>query len=348
MAFYASLYQSPADWLSASKPERRSDLTFSNAALDSILCQQKVGPSIYSVIRNSQGSIDFFDSSQAILLQGRMFVDKSAQRAAISANGEVYALSFDDNSLMIENIQMQQPLRLSTQKQIFGLALSSQGEYLALADINGQISMYQKLNKRELKELWQSKDDTSFKMQFCRSDNTLITTNTDNEIQIREVASGKLKNVLRGHKQLITGMHFLPHENMLITCGIDGMIICWDLTNNSQVWNIKAADVWNLSAAHVVFTCLDGDEPGNTIVLGTTSGKIIVSQYPHQESPIIKQAHKSAIRYISYDPREQHICSTCNDGCTMLWDLSADKVSKIRNLHQFDNFKTAQLSLRTD
>jgi WD40 repeat protein len=65
---------------------------------------------------------------------------------------------------------------------------------------------------------------------FSSDGNTLATGSADETVKLWDVATGKERVTLRGHRSGISAVAFSPDDRTLASAGIDDAVRLWDLT----------------------------------------------------------------------------------------------------------------------
>jgi hypothetical protein len=99
-------------------------------------------------------------------------------------------------------------------------------------------------------------------------------------LRLWDVASGQELRVLKGHRDRVTGVAFLPDSKRAVSASRDGTWKLWDVTTGLALWTIQVPGGGTgpaLSAdGKLVLGCtLDGDQPSQLKLWDGNSGKLI-------------------------------------------------------------------------
>ncbi len=76
-------------------------------------------------------------------------------------------------------------------------------------------------------------------ISFSPDGRHLASSGNDGTIRLWETATGKALNVLRGHRDMVTGVEFSPDGNLLASCGRDFVMKLWDWARGSEVASLR-------------------------------------------------------------------------------------------------------------
>jgi WD40 repeat protein len=75
---------------------------------------------------------------------------------------------------------------------------------------------------------------TTAAMAFSCDGRMLATSGSESQVQLWELASGKQRSVLEGHRSKVTSVTFLPDGKTLVAGAADGTVLCWDLAGRDR------------------------------------------------------------------------------------------------------------------
>lgn len=183
----------------------------------------------------------------------------------------------------------------------------------------------------------------------------LISLSSDghNNINVREVISGKILKVLKGHSQSIKYIDIHPSGKYAISSSLDNTIRYWDLKTGKEKYQInnlsngsyfvqfskdgdyfysaykylkkwKSLDgsIVSQSNDHNWYHCGTLSTKSNLLFIGNFNGDITCYDGVTFNENFILKGHKSLIRSIVVTKDEKYAYSNSNDGTIRMWNLN--------------------------
>ena len=121
---------------------------------------------------------------------------------------------------------------LGEKEQIWSVAFSSDGNYLAAANVGGTVKVWQTSDYQEVKTFnvgW-----SIYGITFSPKEKFLTMSGTDDKkgkVELWDFLSEpeKCLTSLEGHTDRVYGVAFSPKEDRLVTAGVDGRAIVWEI-----------------------------------------------------------------------------------------------------------------------
>ncbi len=264
-------------------------------------------------------------------------------------------VSADDKGLVIIwNLDSVEQRRLDTQKRVYGIAVSPDGNSIAAASEDRSL-MLLRLDG-SLITSWEGHEEAVINVRFSNDGQRLVSGGFEGTVIIWNI-SGRAPQILSGHKGVVGAVRFSPDDKRVISGGQDGTIRVWNseselkvLKHNQSINNVKFAGDGSMLATssddgsiklwdthgNLRQTLTGHDQAVMTIAFSPDS-KTIVSGSADQTVRIwnltgeIRKLsdHKAVVRSVSFSPDGQTILSGSADKTVKLWNLNGGLLQTI-------------------
>jgi len=157
------------------------------------------------------------------------------------------------------------------------------------------------------------------------------------QIRLINFQIGEVKALLKGHKDVVTGLAFSPDGDRLISVGFDKTARIWDVRANKTIHVLKGhkEPVHDVAFSPDGTFAVTGSDDGTLKLWNVNNGSLIKTL----------KGHKDKVRSVAFTPNGKYILSGAYDKSIRLWDGRTGKFIKI--LANF-NKKVAGLSISHD
>jgi WD40 repeat protein len=152
---------------------------------------------------------------------------------------------------------------------VTSVSISTKQNLLAYGTSDHRVFVYDLLNDNMIAEL-ERHDDHITAVEFA-ADGKLLATAGGKTINLYDSTWKQIAS-LTGHRDIIRGLAFDPHQKKLTSCGDDGKIVFWDMKNPRQPRSIGD---WKIGYSWIL--CIDYGSRENVYAVGTFSGKIKIN-----------------------------------------------------------------------
>jgi WD40 repeat protein len=119
------------------------------------------------------------------------------------------------------------------ESQIEWLVLSANGQFIASGSPgDSTVAVWEMATGKQLRRMVDPGVGSA--VAFAGDGRMLATGGTDRDLRVWELATGKLRLHLEGHRGVVTAAAFLPDGNTLVSGSSDGTVLCWDLASRGQ------------------------------------------------------------------------------------------------------------------
>ncbi len=142
----------------------------------------------------------------------------------------------------------------------------------------------------------------------------------DSAIRLWDVATGKLVQTLQGHAKSAIRVAYSPDGKMLLSSGLDEVVILWDLETGKEIQRLGEKE----GIDGVAFS------PDGRFALGATYYKKSILMFEIPSGKVIREfvGHPRAPGAVSFLPDGKHFVSTSEDGTARLWDVETGETLK--------------------
>lgn len=171
-------------------------------------------------------------------------------------------------------------------------------------------------------------------LQLINNDTSLVTCSSDLSLKLINLNSqcaseNKIHKFSNVHTDYVKKLsYFNSYQNTIVSGGLDGKIILWDLNHLSPIRVIN--NEANSSISNSIYSL--GNDSSNMIGCGGPNNSINLYD-KRQDLPFIKKliGHQDNVRCLLMD--ENYILSGSSDSTIKLWDLRTFKIMKNFDLH---------------
>ncbi|VEP12416.1 conserved hypothetical protein [Hyella patelloides LEGE 07179] len=194
---------------------------------------------------------------------------------------------------------------------------------------------------------------------FSPDGKTLATCDTDCQIRLWEVATGKLLIICKGHTNWIRSIAFSPDGNVLASGGADRTVKFWQVKDGiclktcrgheNEIFSVAFSPdnktlisasgdhilrLWNITTGKCIQT-LEGHESyvrsvafsplGDLVASGSDDGTMKIWDITTGECIQTLKDHKNGVRSVAFSPDGHVLASGSSDRTVKLWDVSTGK-----------------------
>ncbi|MBE9214690.1 pentapeptide repeat-containing protein [Plectonema cf. radiosum LEGE 06105] len=161
---------------------------------------------------------------------------------------------------------------------------------------------------------------------FSSNGKLLATCDTDCNVRIWEVKTGKLLLICQGHNNWVRFVTFSPNGDILASCGADHQIKLWNVRDGICIKTLTGHD-------HEIFS-LAFSPKGN--ILASASGDRTIKIWDIYDGNCIKTltGHTDWVRCVTFSPQGEILASSGADHKIKLWDLETGECVQTLSEHQ--------------
>jgi WD40 repeat protein/transcriptional regulator with XRE-family HTH domain len=161
---------------------------------------------------------------------------------------------------------------------------------------------------------------------FSPDGQLLATADTDCNVRVWEVQSGKLILICQGHTNWVRSVTFSPDGQILASCGADQTVKLWNVQDGVCIKTLREHQ-------HEVFSVAFSP---NGKILATASGDQTVKIWDVFDGMCLKTltGHTDWVRCVAFSPDGETLASGGADHKIQLWNLLNFKLLKILKEHQ--------------
>lgn len=196
-----------------------------------------------------------------------------------ASGGSDFNVFIYDSMFRVVSIQMDQTKKHSS--DIKKVMFDKASKYVFSGDKDGRLIIWDINNKKPIK-MYET-GSTINSMCISPSPANIFVANSDKQIKLLALVSGKIVRTLDGHTDMVNALAISSNGQYLISGSNDKTARIWDLKNWKPL-HVLEAESWKVTA--VAFTddvkyCATGSNDGTVKVWETSSGKLLNTyKYP--------------------------------------------------------------------
>jgi WD40 repeat protein len=186
-----------------------------------------------------------------------------------------------------------------------GLAFSPDGRFLATSADPDRTRLWEVASG---KEVWQAPQHGA--AGFAPDGKTLVTSNWDQPLQFRDVATGDVRFPSAEKMRLINHLSFSPDGSLLATCHHDGNVYLRDASTGERVKTLKGHSgvVWSVSFS-----------PDGKWLASSGDETVRVWEVASGAEVLCREGHESRAYRAEFGPDARTILSSSMDLTALLW-----------------------------
>ncbi|MBW4513192.1 MAG: hypothetical protein KME64_42935 [Scytonematopsis contorta HA4267-MV1] len=234
---------------------------------------------------------------------------------------------FSDSSLIDVNF-MEANLANSSFTKVFStvlsVAFSPNGKFLATADSDGVIILWDAFTGREIMTL-NGHNDWVNVVTFSPESDILASGSADKQVKLWDIYTGKCIRSLSGNTTNILSAVFIIDGNILVTGSYDNAV---------KIWDVKTGECLNIWQGHeervrsVAF-----NNYSKILATGSFDKTIRLWDINTGECLKILQEHSAGILSLAFSPSGEILASGSSDKTAKLWNISTGKCLKTLEGH---------------
>jgi hypothetical protein len=274
---------------------------------------------------------------EPVLLASFQFDEKADTPIAVSPDGKILAVG--GLGIKLWNVIDRNEKVLFVGKEVYSIAFSPDGRILACGDADGEIRFW---NWEEGKELAISKDEDSsavWSMAFTVDGKCLATTGKGNapgsadavtrpgsgEVNLWDVATGKLKATLGGHKCYLVAVAISPDGTTLASADGHGYVKLWDTATWKEKATLAGSEGGDVGIAF---------SPNSKTLASSAGGRVQLWDVATGSLQARLVGRKGEIRCLSFSPDGKHLVAGCGNppmfwkkyGHAEIWDVETKRL----------------------
>ncbi len=316
----------------AQRLRRRADVALAASMLEGAQSDLQKG-AVWDARAKLRASLEVTDSLAAralwVQLNERDLIWKKkipgASDLVFTADGgEIITQSVGGNLTRIDPSTFETSTVALASKDVYRLAGSPSGAWLAASDELGRVRLLKRAEGRITeKRVLEGHTQPVWGMSFDPEERVLATASWDHSIRVWEVATGKLLKTLRGHQDRVYAVVFLDGER-LVSSGWDRSVLLWR-------WRAGRSEVlWEHSEKVVALAHEQG-----RLAASTEDGLVAMLSLKGADATVLS-GHRSRVSALAFLPGEPYLVTASWDRTLRLW--STQSGAPIRELGAHESY----------
>jgi WD40 repeat protein/beta-lactamase regulating signal transducer with metallopeptidase domain len=211
---------------------------------------------------------------------------------------------------------------LETEVQgIYGLAFSPDGKRLAVSSREGEVKLWDVVQRKELAAVEPVKErlfepQPVLALAYSPVAKTVAVAGEDGRVQLCELSTGIQRRVLKGHADVVTCLAFSPDGKWLATGSPDKKIKLWDPATGKEIRTLAGHANWIYALAFAA--------DGKTLASGSYDKTIRLWDPATGKERRILKGHTASVRALGFSPDGKTLASGSGDRTIRLWPMGGD------------------------
>ncbi|MEW5989185.1 MAG: AAA family ATPase, partial [Chloroflexota bacterium] len=251
---------------------------------------------------------------------------------ALSSDGDYLAVASSVGVYVYEAYTLAEIWSSSTEDWVLSVALSPDGDILASGLGNNTVILWDVATGQILTTLRELAGEV-WEIAFSAEGDILATGSDDGSILLWDVASGQLIRKLPGHPAWVRSVAFSPDGRLLASGSLDMRARLWDVASGELLYTLPG----HTEAVHSVAFAPDGQ----TLATGSWDGTVRLWNVADGQAQRTLTGHSQAVRHVTFSPDGGTLASASDDSTIILWDVVSGNQQGILLGHQGRVWNTA-------
>jgi WD40 repeat protein len=194
---------------------------------------------------------------------------------------------------------------------VFSVAFSPDGKTLASVGPVGWVEAWDVASKDRIASYRVLSLPNS--VAFSQDGQTLALGCEDGTVQLRDLRTGALLTVLKGHTGWVGSVAYSPDWATLASGGQDKTVRLWDLTAGRAIAVLHGHTSWVQSVAF--------SPDGKTLASGSNDSTIRLWDHTTKKTTAICRGHTSWVESVAFSPDGKTLASGSDDNTIRLWKV---------------------------
>jgi len=246
------------------------------------------------------------------------------------------------------------------------LVYAPDGSMFATGEGAGRIIVWRAADQRPILAIDDASTSWIMALDFIHNGKRLVSEGNPGEINIWDVATGQLVNVLKGHTGIVWTMETSPNGDLLVSASFDTDLIVWDLntyelrhrlTKHTQQINSatfspdgqqiasvsvdRTLRIWDAQTGKLLAVwdcetephCVSFNPDGKSLATGHNDGKIKIWNLQTGDTILVFQAHQYWIPSMAFSPCGNYLASGSTDATTKLWNSKTGQLLRTSKVY---------------
>jgi WD40 repeat protein len=242
---------------------------------------------------------------------------------------QAYLVGANLHRVNFANTDLSKSVFTETINVITSISYSPNGEWLAIASVNGEIQIWQVMNDCELQKYVTFQGSTTWIWSICFSPDsqTLLSGSTDHLVKLWDVRTGNCLRTFEGHTSWAQSVCFSPDGAIAASCGSDCLIKLWDVESGAclQTLTGHTDSIWRV--------CFSPD--GRCLASSGDDGTIQLWNVETGACQQVLVRHTGTVYTVVFSATGQLLISGGVDRVLKVWDIASGEC--LHTLHGHDN-----------
>jgi WD40 repeat protein len=202
---------------------------------------------------------------------------------------------------------------------ITSVAFSPDGLALASSDTNGEIQVWDAVNRQQL-FICQGHNSWVWNVAFAPNAPILASCGQDHTIKLWNTNNGECFRTLNGHTNIVTAIAFSPDGQLIASSSTDRTVKIWNLVTGDSIQTLEGhnACVWSV------------DFHPNGHLLATAAEDNTIKLWNLEIGGCVKtlKGHQHWVKAIAFSPDGEILASGSFDSTVKIWDLQTGECLK--------------------
>ena len=292
-------------------------------------CAKQLGAVLLVMIWLLHASSAVAQSFEKPVLHKQSMHTQAAGTVVYSRSGKnLFASGSEDATIKLYEATTGREIRtlVGHEKQVYQVAISSDGEMLASASEDGTARLW-KISTGQLVHTLREHGGPVTSVAFNSNGSLLASGGWDNNARVWNVTTGKEVHTLTGHTGYVTAVAFSSTDSDLLATG--------SADSEIRLWNARTGQLLHTLKGHEgTVNALAFNPGGDLLASGGSDYTVRLWDLKTNSSRGILSGHAYAVTSLSFSPDGLTLASSSEDATIRLWSIETRQTRSIINAHK--------------